>query len=154
MTTSEQKIVRKTINWCNSVKKNIGKFSYEYEDDYDSEDDYENDDEYPLESDFIRIITKQRERLDDLYVDLNDFLEDYDGSNEYEMHQAQMSIDYASVQLQDIEANYNSWDSSSDFNTQIVDAVESLDEAIEYLEGCNGAFLHYRLSNHSTIPST
>lgn len=131
MSISEIKISRKTINWCKSVKKNIGKFSYEYEDDYDSGD------EYPLESDFINIITKQRERLDDLCVDLNDFLEDYDGCHEDEMHQAQMSIDYASVQLQDIEANYDSWDSSCDYNTQIVDAVESLDEAIEYLDGCN-----------------
>ena len=48
-----------------------------------------------------------------------------------------MSIDYASVQLQDIESNYDSWNSSSDYNNQIVSAAESLDEAIEYLEGCN-----------------
>ena len=127
MATSEQKIIRKAINWCKSVKKNIGKFSYELEEDYGT----------PLESDFINIIAKQRERLDDLYVDLNDFLEDYDGDHEYEIHQAQMSIDYASVQLQDIENNYDSLDSSSDFNNQIVSAAESLDEAIEYLEGCN-----------------
>jgi hypothetical protein len=94
MATSEQEIVRKTINWCKSVKKNISKFSYELE-------------------------------------------EDYDGDHEYEIHQAQMSIDYASVQLQDIENNYDSLDSISDFNNQIVSAAESLDEAIEYLEGCN-----------------
>ena len=134
MNTSRAKIVRKTINWCKSVKKNIGKFSYEYDEDYDIDDDYDSDDEYPLESDFINIIAKQRERLDDLNVDLNDFLEDYNGDLEEEMHQAQMSIDYASIQLQDIEVNYDSWDSSSDYNNQIASAVESLDEAIEYLE--------------------
>ena len=137
MTTSESKLVRKTINWCKSVKKNIGKFSYELEEDYEDDDNYDSEDEYPLESDFINIIAKQRERLDDLYVDLNDFLEDYDGDYEYEIHQAQMSIDYASVQLQDIESNYDSWNSSSDYNNQIVSAAESLDKAIEYLEGCN-----------------
>ena len=137
MTTSESKLVRKTINWCKSVKKNIGKFSYELEEDYEDDDNYDSEDEYPLESDFINIIAKQRERLDDLYVDLNDFLEDYDGNYEYEIHQAQMSIDYASVQLQDIESNYDSWNSSSDYNNQIVSAAESLDEAIEYLEECN-----------------
>ena len=125
MATSEQKIIRKTINWCKSVKKNISKFSYELEEDYG----------ISSESDFVNIIAKQRERLDDLYIDLNDFLENYDGDNEYEIHQAQMSIDYASVQLQDIENNYDSLDSSSDFNNQIVSAAESLDEAIEYLEG-------------------
>ena len=130
MTTSESKLVRKTINWCKSVKKNISKFSYELEEDYEDDDNYDSEDEYPLESDFVNIIAKQRERLDDLYVDLNDFLEDYDGDHEYEIHQAQMSIDYASVQLQDIESNYDS-------NNQIVSAAESLDEAIEYLEGCN-----------------
>ena len=137
MTTSESKLVRKTINWCKSVKKNISKFSYELEEDYEDDDNYDSEDEYPLESDFINIIAKQRERLDDLYVDLNDFLEDYDGDYEYEIHQAQMSIDYASVQLQDIESNYDSWNSSSDYNNQIVSAAESLDEAIEYFEGCN-----------------
>ena len=137
MATSEQKIIRKTINWCKSVKKNISKFSYELEEDYEDNDNYDSEDEYPLESDFINIIAKQRERLDDLYVDLNDFLEDYDGDHEYEIHHAQMSIDYASVQLQDIENNYDSLDSSSDFNNQIVSAAESLDEAIEYLEGCS-----------------
>ena len=125
MATSEQKIIRKTIHWCKSVKKNISKFSYELEEDYG----------ISSESDFVNIITKQRERLDDLYVDLNDFLEHYDGDNEYEILQAQMSIDYASVQLQDIENNYDSLDSTSDFNNQIVSAAESLDEAIEYLEG-------------------
>ena len=128
MAISEQKIIRKTINWCKSVKKNISKFSYELEEDYG----------IYSESDFVNIIAKQRERLDDLYVDLNDFLEDYDGYHEYEIHEAQMSIDYASVQLQDIENNYDSLDSSSDFNNQIVSAAESLDEAIEYLEGCLG----------------
>ena len=137
MTTSESKLVRKTINWCKSVKKNISKFSYELEEDYEDDDNYDSEDEYPLESDFVNIIAKQRERLDDIYVDLNDFLEDYDGNHEYEIHQAQMSIDYASVQLKDIEVNYDSWDSSSDYNNQIVNAAESLDEAIEYLEGCN-----------------
>jgi hypothetical protein len=137
MATSEQEIVRKTINWCKSVKKNISKFSYELEEDYEDDDNYDCEDEYPLESDFVNIIAKQRERLDDTYVDLNDFLEDYDGDHEYEIHQAQMSIDYASVQLQDIESNYDSLVSISDFNNQIVSAAESLDEAIEYLEGCN-----------------
>lgn len=137
MATSEKKIVRKAINWCKSVKKNTGKFSYELEEDYEDDDNYDSEDEYPLESDFINIIAKQRERLDDLYVDLNDFLEGYDGDYEYEIHQAQMSIDYASVQLQDIESNYDSWNSSSDYNNQIVSAAESLDEAIEYFEGCN-----------------
>ena len=133
MATSEQKIIRKTINWCKSVKKNISKFSYELEEDYEDDDNYDSEDEYPLESDFINIIAKQRERLDDLYVDLNDFLEDYDGEYEYEIHQAQMSIDYASVQLQDIESNYDSWNSSSDYNNQIVSAAESLDEGIKIL---------------------
>lgn len=137
MSIPEKKIVCKIINLCKSVKKNLGKFSYEYDDDYDIDDDYDSDDEYPLESDFINIIAKQRERLVDLYVDLNDFLEDYDGDHEYDIHQAQMSIDYASVQLQDIENNYDSWNSSSDYTNQIVSAAASLDEAIEYLEGCN-----------------
>ena len=45
------------------------------EEDYEDDDNYDSEDEYPLESDFINIIAKQRERLDDLNVDLNDFLE-------------------------------------------------------------------------------
>lgn len=137
MSIPEKKIICKIINLCKSVKKNIGKFSYEYDEDYDIDDDYDSDDEYPLESDFINIIAKQRERLDDLNVDLNDFLEDYNGDHEEEMHQAQMSIDYASIQLQDIEVKYDSWDSSSDYNNQIANAVESLEEAIEYIEECS-----------------
>ena len=136
MSMSEARNVRKTINWCKSVKKNIGKFSYEY----DEEENYDDDDiwgaYYPWESNFDETITKQHERLNDVYVELNGFLEDYDGSHEYELTQANMNIDSADVQLQDILANISSWDSSRDFNNQIVDAVEYLDEAIEYLEGC------------------
>lgn len=135
MSKSEKKIARKTINWCKSVKKNIGKFSYEYDDEENYDDD-SYDDEYPFEDDFKEIINKQHERLNDVYVELNSFLEDYDGSHEYELSQANMNIDSADVQLQDILANISSWDSSKDFNNQIVDAVEYLDEAIEYLEGC------------------
>ena len=136
MSMSEKKIARKAINWCKSVKKNIGKFSYEYDDEenYDDDDNYDECDAF--ESDFKEIITKQHERLNDVYVELNDFLEDYDGDHEYELSQANMNIDYADVQLQDILANISSWDSSRDFNNQIVDAIENLDEAIEYLEGC------------------
>lgn len=136
MSKSEKKIVRKTINWCKSVKKNIGKFSYEYDDEDNYDDDDSDDEDYLFESNFVEIITKQKERLDDLCVELNDFLEDYDGDHEYEIGQANMNIDSASVQLQDIVVNYDSWDNSSDYNNQIVDAVEYLDEAIEYLEGC------------------
>ena len=137
MATSEQKIARKTINWCKSVKKNIGKFSYEYDD----EDNYDDDDTcvqyYEWESNFDEIITKQHERLNDVYVELNDFLEDYDGDHEYELSQANMNIDCAYEQLQDILNNISSWDNTRDFNDQIVEAIKYLDEAIEYLEGCS-----------------
>ena len=137
MATSEQKIARKTINWCKSVKKNIGKFSYEYDD----EDNYDDDDTcvqyYEWESNFDEIITKQHERLNDVYVELNDFLEDYDGEHEYEFSQAKMNIDCADVQLQDILSKISSWDNTRDFNDQIVEAIKYLDEAIEYLEGCS-----------------
>ena len=44
MTTSESKLVRKTINWCKSVKKNISKFSYELEEDYEDDDNYDSED--------------------------------------------------------------------------------------------------------------
>lgn len=35
MSRSEKRIVRKAINWCKSVKKNIGKFAYDYDEDYE-----------------------------------------------------------------------------------------------------------------------
>ena len=137
MSISAKKIARKTINWCKSVKKNIGKFSYEYDD----EDNYDDGDTcvlyYEWESNFDEIITKQHERLNDVYVELNDFLEDYDGDHEYELSQANMNIDCAYEQLQDILNNISSWDNTRDFNDQIVNAIEYLDEAIKYLEGCN-----------------
>ena len=137
MSISTKKIVRKTINWCKSVKKNIGKFSYEYDD----EDNYDNGDTcvqyYEWESNFDEIITKQHERLNDLYVELNDFLEDYDGNHEYELSQAKMNIDSADLQLQDILSKISSWDNISSFDDQIVEAIKYLDEAIEYLEGCS-----------------
>ena len=136
MSRSEKKIVRKAINWCKSVKKNIGKFSYEYDD----EENYDDDDiwgaYYPWESNFDETITKQHERLNDLYVELNEFLEDYDGEHEYELSQANMNIDCADMQLQDILSKISSWDNTRDFNDQIVEAIKYLDEAIEYLEGC------------------
>ena len=136
MNISAKKIARKTINWCKSVKKNIGKFSYEYDD----EDNYDNGDTcvqyYEWESNFDEIITKQHERLNDLYVELNDFLEDYDGNHEYELSQANMNIDSADLQLQDILSKISSWDNISSFDDQIVEAIKYLDEAIEYLEGC------------------
>ena len=131
MDESEKKIARKTINWCKSVKKNIGKFSYEYEDE-DCYGDY-NDEDYPLESDFEEVITRQLERLNDVHVELDDFLEHYDCDHGYEFRQASMSIASAEAELQDILSNISSWDNSSDFNNEIVTAVEHLDEAIEYL---------------------
>ena len=137
MSISEHKIARKTINWCKSVKKNIGKFSYEYDD----EDNYDDGDTcvqyYEWESNFDEIITKQHERLNDVYVELNDFLEDYDGEHEYEFSQAKMNIDSADVQLQDILSKISSWDNISSFEDQIVEAIKYFDEAIEYLEGCS-----------------
>ena len=135
MSISAKKIARKTINWCKSVKKNIGKFSYEYDDEENYDDD-SYDDEYPFEDDFKEIINKQHERLNDLYVELNEFLEDYNGEHEYEFSQAKMNIDCADVQLQDILSKISSWDNMRDFNDQIVEAIKYLDESIEYLEGC------------------
>jgi hypothetical protein len=136
MSVSDKEIARKTINWCKSIKKNIGKFSYESDD----EDNYDDDtcvQYYEWESNFDEIITKQHERLNDVYVELNDFLEDYDGEHEYEFSQAKMNIDCADVQLQDILSKISSWDNTRDFNDQIVEAIKYLDEAIEYLEGCS-----------------
>lgn len=137
MATPEQKIARKTINWCKSVKKTIGKFSYEYDDENNYDDGDNNDLYYEFESNFDEIITNQHERLNNVYVELNDFLEDYDGDHEYELSQANMNIDCAYEQLQDILKNISSWDNTRDFNDQIVNAIEYLDEAIKYLEGCN-----------------
>ena len=140
MSTAEQKIVNTTIKWCKSVKKNISKFSYEFDEYYDDDDDDGSDEAYYIESGFKDAISKQREKLDDLYTDIHDYLEDYDGNYEYELHQAQMAIDSASMELQDIENNYNSLDSSSHYNNQIVNAIESLGEAIDYLNRCNSDF--------------
>ena len=137
MSISAKKIARKTINWCKSVKKNIGKFSYEYDDEDNYDDGDTCDQYYEWESNFDEIITKQHERLNDVYVELNDFLEDYDGEHEYEFSQAKMNIDSADVQLQDILSKISSWDNTRDFNDQIVEAIKYLDEAIEYLEGCS-----------------
>ena len=136
MSISAKKIARKTINWCKSVKKNIGKFSYEYDDEDNYDDGDTCDQYYEWESNFDEIITKQHERLNDLYVELNDFLEDYDGNHEYELSQANMNIDSADLQLQDILSKISSWDNTSSFDDQIVEAIKYLDEAIEYLEGC------------------
>lgn len=138
MSKSEKKIVRKAINWCKSVKKNIGKFSYEYDDEDDHDEGDSNDIYYEFENDFNEIITNQHERLNDIYVEINDVLEDYDGDYEYELSQANMNIDCAYEQLQDILDNISSWNNKRDFNDQIVNAIEYLDEAIEYLEGCEG----------------
>ena len=136
MSISAKKIARKTINWCKSIKKNIGKFSYEYDDEDNYDDGDTCDQYYEWESNFDEIITKQHERLNDLYVELNDFLEDYDGNHEYELSQANMNIDSADLQLQDILSKISSWDNTRDFNDQIVEAIKYLDEAIEYLESC------------------
>ena len=138
MSKSEKKIARKAINWCKSVKKNIGKFSYEYDDEDDHDEGDSNDIYYEFEYDFNEIITNQHERLNDIYVEINDVLEDYDGDYEYELSQANMNIDCAYEQLQDILDNISSWNNKRDFNDQIVNAIEYLDEAIEYLEGCEG----------------
>lgn len=137
MTTSETKIIRKTISICKSVKNAIGKFSYDYEEDYDFEEDEDSEDDCYLGDKFLDVVAAQKERLDNLYVDIENFLEDYDGEYEEEISQAQMSIDLASGELSYIEINFSTWDSESVFYGEIISAVESLDEAIECLEGCD-----------------
>ena len=137
MNRSEKKIVRKAINICKSVKNAIGKFAYDYDEDYEFDEDEDNEDDCYLGDQFLDVIAAQKERLDNLFVDLSDFLEDYSGEYEEEISQAQMSIDLASGELSYIETNFSTWDGESTFYGEISNAVEYLEEAIEYLEGCN-----------------
>ena len=139
MTKSVKKIARKTINICKSVKNAIGKFSYEYDVDYDYEeyDGYGEDDCYNGDE-FIDIVREQKENLDNLYADIDNFLEDYEGEHEEEISQAQMSIDFASGELSEIETDFFTRISPSIYNDEIVSAIESIDEAIEYLEDILG----------------
>ncbi len=137
MATSEMKIVRKAINICKSVKNAIGKFAYDYEEDYEFDEDEDNEDDCYLGDQFLDVIAAQRERIDYLYADIDNFLEDYSGEYEREISRAQMSIDLASGELSYIETNFSTWDGESTFYGEISSAVEYLEEAIEYLEGCN-----------------
>lgn len=134
MSRSEKKIVRRTINTCKSVMNAIGKFSYEYEEDYEFEEDEDSEDDCYLGDKLLDVISVQKERLDNLFVDLSDFLEDYIGEYEEEISQAQMSIDLASGELSYIEINFSTWDGESVFYGEIASAIEYLEEAIEYLE--------------------
>lgn len=134
MNRSEKKIVRKIINICKSVKNAIGKFSYDHEEDYEFEEDEDSEYDCYLGDKFLDVIEAQRERLDNLYTDIGKFLEDYSGEYEEEINQAQMSIHLASGELSYIETNFSTWDGESTFYGEIVSAVESLDDAIEYLE--------------------
>ena len=137
MATSAMKIVRKAINICKSVKNAIGKFAYDYEEDYEFDEDEDNEDDCYLGDQFLDVIAAQRERIDNLYADIDNFLEDYSGEYEREISRAQMSIDLASGELSYIETNFSTWDGESTFYGEISSAVEYLEEAIEYLEGCN-----------------
>lgn len=142
MKKSAIKVVKKAINWCKSVKNNIDQFSYENDDEEDCDeedcdDDYFEDDDCDIENDFENVISCQRERLEILIDDLDDLLEDYDGQYEDDLHQAKMSIYTASEELQDIENNIShSLNLFADFNDQIENAVEYLDDAIDILEDC------------------
>lgn len=136
MNKSADKIIRKTINLTRSAIKKFKKFSYElddYDEDYDENFD-ESYDDYFLEDEFKDVITEQKEKLEDLSVDLHSFLEDYSGTYEYELEQAQMSIDSACAELDEILANFYPWNCSSDCNVEIVNTVEYLEEVLEALE--------------------
>lgn len=135
MSRSEKKIVRKAINICKSVKNAIGKFAYDYDEDYEFEDDEDSEDDCYLGDQFLDVIAAQRERIDNLYADIDNFLEDYSGEYEGEISRAQMSIDLASGELSYIETNFSTWDGESTFYGEISNAVEYLEEAIECLEG-------------------
>lgn len=85
MSRSEKKIVRKAINICKSVKNAIGKFAYDYDEDYEFDEDEDNEDDCYLGDQFLDVIAAQRERIDNLYADIDNFLDDYSG--EYERDQ-------------------------------------------------------------------
>ena len=135
MNRSEMKIVRKAINICKSVKNAIGKFAYDYEEDYEFDEDEDNEDDCYLGDQFPDVIAAQRERIDNLYAVMDNFLDDYSGEYEREISRAQMSIDLASGELSYIETNFSTWDGESIFYGEISSAVEYLEEAIECLEG-------------------
>ena len=135
MKRSEMKIVRKAINICKSVKNAIGKFAYDYDEDYEFDEDEDNEDDCYLGDQFLDVIAAQRERIDNLYADIDNFLDDYSGEYEREISRAQMSIDLASGELSYIETNFSTWDGESIFYGEISSAVEYLEEAIECLEG-------------------
>ena len=132
MNNSADKIIRKTINLTRSAINKLKKFSYEL-DDYDEDFD-ESDDDYFLEDEFKDVVTAQKEKLEDLSVDLHSFLENYSGTYEYKLEQAKMSIDSACAKLDEILANFYPWNCSSDCNTEIVSTVEYLEEVLEVLE--------------------
>ena len=99
MHRSEMKIVRKAINICKSVKNAIGKFAYDYEEDYEFDEAEDNEDDCYLGDQFLDVIADQRERIDNLSADIDNFLNDYSGESEGEISRAQMSIDLASGEL-------------------------------------------------------
>ena len=137
MNRSEKKIVRKAINICKSVKNAIGKFAYDYDEDYEFDEDEDNEYDCYLGDQFLDVIAAQRERIDNLYADIDNFLDDYSDEDEREISRAQMSIDLASGELSYIETNFSTWDGERIFSGEISNAVEYLEEAIECLEGYN-----------------
>ena len=136
MRNSEKKIIKKTINICKSVKNAIGKFSYEYDYDFDFEEDEDSEDDCYLGDKFLDVLRAQHERLNNHYVTVDDFLDDYDGEYEEEINQAKMNIDLASEEINYIIVHFSTWNGPGTYNSEIITAVEYLDEAIEYLEGC------------------
>ena len=140
MNIYERKVIKDTVSAIKSVKKTFGQFSYELDEDYSYDSNNDNDTEYLSDNDFKDAITEQREKLDKLYIDLNNLLEDYTGEYEYEIHQAQMAIDSASLDLQSIENNYCCWNGPGASNDELVSSAEHLDEAIEYLESTLNCF--------------
>ena len=130
-----RKRLKKFISCIRCVINKLKRFSIEMEDEYDIEDEYTDcDDGYYLESEFETVIKDQREKLEDLSVDMNRFIDDYSGDYDYELEQAVGAIYCACAELDEISANFYPWNCSGDCNREIVNTVEYLNDVIDSLE--------------------
>lgn len=134
--TSKKNIVKKVINCCRSTKNLIGPFSHEYEEDFDLEYDEDSEDDFCFGNSFLDIVIAQCDRIEHLSIELDCLLEDDEWEFPVQIIQAQTSLEFAIIQLQDIKDRLGVWKTSGHFNSEILNIIEHLDEAIEHLEEC------------------
>ena len=134
--TSPKDIIRKAVNCCKSIRNAIGQFSNEFEEDYELEEDEDSEDDFYLGNDFLDVVKAQRDRIDNLSIELDCLLEDVEWEFPTQIILAQASLDLAAIELQEIDNSYGVWKNSGHYESEIFNTIEYLDEVIEHLEEC------------------